>query len=186
MISLPYSFQSYSHRFVGIDNTSIFGLVFPQYCGRFLRGNLLGFYKALLLASEFLLFYERSSWYAWTPHPLDQWNKYHVIFWHQRSLVSRWSIFALLCFSMQQTHASTFLAIHCRVLRLFVSSLVSPRTMFTRQVAFRSIKWILWRLSMHLIILFLHTRSSSHQYFSPTIHPATYVLFWQRLYTSAE
>ena len=30
-----------------------------QYCGRFLRGNLFGFYKALLLASEFPTFHER-------------------------------------------------------------------------------------------------------------------------------
>ena len=41
-----------------------------------------------------------------------------------------------------------------------------PRTMKIRQVAFRSIKWILWSLSMHLIILSLHPRSSNHQYFS--------------------
>ena len=27
-----------------------------------------------------------------------QWRRYHVIFWHYRALVSRWSIFVLLCF----------------------------------------------------------------------------------------
>ena len=32
--------------------------------------------------------------------------------------------------------------------------------MFIHQVAFRSLKWILWNLCMHLIILFLHLRSN--------------------------
>ena len=45
MIPLRYTFQSYSQRLVGIDNTSVFCLVFP--CGKFLRGNLLVSYKAL-------------------------------------------------------------------------------------------------------------------------------------------
>ena len=45
-------------------------------------------------------------------------------------------------------------------------------------VAFRSIKFILWSLSMHLIILFLHLRSSSHPYVFPPVHAVTCVLFW--------
>ena len=50
VILVRHTFQSYPHRFVGIDNTSIFGLA------------ALVFYKALLLWSEFQIFYERSSW----------------------------------------------------------------------------------------------------------------------------
>ena len=40
----------------------------------------------------------------------------------------------LLLFSSLQTYASTLLATHCRVLRSFVSSSVSPRTTYTHQV----------------------------------------------------
>ena len=65
-----------------------------------------------------------------------------LIVWHYRALVSRQHTFASLCFSLHQTCASTNLAIHCRVLSLFVSSSVSHRTMYIRQVAFHSIKYI--------------------------------------------
>ena len=129
---------------------------FSQYCRRFPRGRSLVFYKELLLASEFPIFCEPFSWYVWILHHQVQWR--------------RQSIFALLCVSMHQTYASTYLAIHCRVLRSFVSSSVSAQTMYIRQVSFHSIKWILWNPSMHLTILFLHPRSSNHQCVSPTSH----------------
>ena len=87
---------------------------------------------------------------------------------------------------MHQTYASKHLAIHCRVLRSLVSSSVSSRTMYIRQVAFHSIKWILSNLSMHLTILDLHLRSTDLQYVFPAIHPVTYVLFWWRRCTSVE
>ena len=61
-----------------------------------------------------------------------------------------------------------------------------PRTMFFRQVAFRSIKWILCSL-VHASDISLS--SSTFQYssiFSPTIHPVMYVCFWWRRCTSAE
>ena len=58
--------------------------------------------------------------------------------WHYRASVSRWFTFASLFVFMHQTYASTYLAIHCRVLRSFVSSLVSHRTVYIHQVAFRS------------------------------------------------
>ena len=57
MILVWYTIQSYSHRFVGIGNTSMF--VIPKYWGRFHHGNLLVFFKALLAGgvgiSNFLL-----------------------------------------------------------------------------------------------------------------------------------
>ena len=65
MIPLRYPFQSYSHRFVGIDNANILGLVFPKTAASFTRGNLLVFYQALLLASEFPTFYDRFPFHVW-------------------------------------------------------------------------------------------------------------------------
>ena len=58
MIPLRYTFQSYSHRFVGIDNTSIFGIVFPNTAAGFSTAMYWCFYKALLVASEIPTFYE--------------------------------------------------------------------------------------------------------------------------------
>ena len=62
---------------------------------------------------------------------------------------------------MHQTYASTYVATHCRVLKSFVSSSVSSRTMYIHHVASHSIQWISWILSMHPTILFLHQRSSN-------------------------
>ena len=147
-------------------------------CGKFPRGNLLVFYKALLLASEFPTFYRRCSWYPWILHHQDQWNEYHAIFWHCRALVSRWFTCAFLyfffaasdiCFHISD-HTLSGLEVVC-----FLASL-SPGPCFFRQVAFRSIKWILWSLSMHLIILFLHSRSNSHQFSNITSSDVCVVL----------
>ena len=80
-----------------------------------------------------------------------------------------------LCVSMHQPYASTYLAIHCRILRSFVSSSIFTRTVKIRQVAFRSTKWISWNLTMHPIILFLHQSSSNRLFVSPTSH-----LHWYR------
>ena len=113
------TFQSCSERLVGIDNTSIFGLALPNTAAGFSA------LQALLLASEFPTFYDRFSRYVWILHHLGQWRIYHLIFWHYRALVSRWSTFALLCASMHQTFASTYLAIHWQDESLFDSSLVS-------------------------------------------------------------
>ena len=80
---------------------------------------------------------------------------------HYRDFVSRWSTFASLFVLMHRTYPAT----KCLAWRSFAFSLVSSRTMYILQVAFRSIKKILWNLSMHLIIIFLHPRSSNHQFF---------------------
>ena len=54
VIPVRYHFQSYSHRFVGIDNTSIFGLVLP-----ILRQVSPRQLQSIAAASEFPTFYER-------------------------------------------------------------------------------------------------------------------------------
>ena len=74
-------------------------------------------------------------------------------------------LFALLCASMHHTYASTYLAIHCRVLRSFAFSSVSPRTRYIRLAAFHSIKWILWIRSTYLTVHDLHLRSSNPSIF---------------------
>ena len=139
-------------------------LCFPKTVGRFFYSFL--FYKALLLTSEFPTFYEQFSWYVWILHHQVQWRKYHVIFWHYRALSFSMIHF---CFALRLDASDICFHIsghaRCRVLRSFVSSSVSSRTMYTRQVAFHSRQWILWNPSMHLIILFLPPRSSNHQYF---------------------
>ena len=59
MIYVMSSFHSDSHRFVSFNNTSVFCLVFSSTCGRVpCCSDLLKFYKALLLASEFPTLYE--------------------------------------------------------------------------------------------------------------------------------
>ena len=80
------------------------------------------FCKALLLASEHPTFYDYFWWCVWILHPQVQWRRYHATVWRNRGLVSRQPTFVLFCLSLQQTYASTFLAVHCQVLRLFVSS----------------------------------------------------------------
>ena len=59
MIPLRYTFQSYSDRFVDIDNTSIFGVAFPNTAAGFAAAIYMCFYNALLLASKFPTLYER-------------------------------------------------------------------------------------------------------------------------------
>ena len=89
MIPLRYSFQSYSHRFFGIDNTNIFGLVFPNIAASFAAAIYLCFTRHCWWHLNFPTFYEHFSLYSWIPHHQDQWRKYHAIFWYYRALVSR-------------------------------------------------------------------------------------------------
>ena len=53
---------------------------------------------ALLLASEFPTCHERLSLRAWILCHQDQWSKYHVIFWHYRTVVFQSSTLFLLPF----------------------------------------------------------------------------------------
>ena len=132
MISVRSSLNSDSFGFVSFNNTSKICLVFSKSAAGFPVLVTLKFYKALLLSSECPTFYEHFfSLQAWIPRLQDQWSEYHVISWHCQALVSRQPTFAFLCVSMHQTYASTYLATHCRVLRSFVSSSVSPPTMYT-------------------------------------------------------
>ena len=142
VIPVRHTFQSYSHRFVGIDNTSIFGLVFPilrQASSRQFVGVLQGIAAGTGI-SNFLrtLFHDVLE---------------VLILWFNEEdtsqlcgIIELWlldSPFFLLSFSLHQTYASTHPATHCRVLKLFFSSSVSPRTMYILLVTFRSIKQIL-------------------------------------------
>ena len=111
VIPVRHTFQSYSQRFVGIDNTSIFGLELPKNCGRFRGGNLLVFYKALLLASEFPTFYQRCC----------------------LALSSFGFSIDHFTFALLFAASHLYLAMNCGVLRLSVSSWVSTQTMCTRQ-----------------------------------------------------
>ena len=61
MIPVKSSFHSDSHRFVSFNNTSILGLAFSLSAAGSLRGYLLVFCNALLLASELPTVYERLS-----------------------------------------------------------------------------------------------------------------------------
>ena len=86
-------------------------------------------------------------------------------------------IFVLLSSFAASAYAFTYLAIHCPGEGCLFSC-ISSQTMCTHQVTFRSPRWILWSLSLHLTILFLHPRSSGLQYVSPSIHPRMYESFW--------
>ena len=92
-----------------------------QDCGKFLCGNLQVFYKALLLASEFPTLCERffhgvfQFFIIWFNEEDTTWCSGIIELWFLESPLS-------LCFSLHQTYASTNPEIHCRVLRLFVSS----------------------------------------------------------------
>ena len=57
-----HTFQSYSHRFVGIDNTSIFGLVFPNIAAGFTAAIQWCFTRHCCWHRNFPTFYERFSW----------------------------------------------------------------------------------------------------------------------------
>ena len=135
---------------------------FSQYRSRFHHRCLLVFCKALRLASDFFTSYER---FSWCPLNSSSSGSTKKIPRNLLALSSSGFSTAHFCFALlvaASDSASTYLATHCRVLRLFLPSYVSSSTMYIHQVAFRSIKWILWTLSMHRIILFLHPCSSNH------------------------
>ena len=106
-----------------------------------------------------------------------------VVVWHYRALVSQLTTLPSLCFSLHHTYIWPWIVGSWGCLFPRKSPL---RPCVPVKVAFRSLKWFLWSLSMHLIILFLHPRSSNHQCVCPTIHPVTYEWFWQRRCVSVE
>ena len=162
VIPVRHAFQSYPHSFVGIDNTSIFGLVFPNTAAGFHRAYSLVFYKASLLASELPTFYERffhgvfEFFIIWVNEEDSMWLSGIIELWVSRKPIF---VFALLfaasdiCFHIS---GHTVVGSWGRLIPRQPPTL----TMYIHQVAFRSIEWILWSLSMHQIILFLHPRSS--------------------------
>ena len=88
VLPVRHTFQSYSHRFVGIDNTSIFGLVFPNIATSFLVA-IYWFFRHCCWHRHFQLSTNVFSWCVEILHHLVQWRRYHVIVWHYRALVSR-------------------------------------------------------------------------------------------------
>ena len=140
MILTKNSFQSNSHRLVSFDNTSKFGLVFPNTAAGF-SNAIHGVFQGIAAGSGISNFLRAFS----------------MLCLHSSSSVSMKKIprnclalsssgfvdsplllrFAFRCIRHVLPHIWPS---HCRVSRLFVSSSVSPRTMYLRQVAFHSIK----------------------------------------------
>ena len=108
-------------------------------------------HKALLLASELPTFYERlnEEYSSQLSGVVELW------FLDSPSLFS----FLFRCIGHEFPHIWPYTI----RTRLFVSSWDSPRTMCTRQVAFRSKRWILWTLSMHPIIHLSSSRCTKSQ-----------------------
>ena len=151
--------------------TSIFGLVFPNTAASVLAAIYWCFTMALLLVSEFPTFHFFST------SVVHCMFKFFIIGFNEK----RYHVIGLASSSFGFLDSPLFLRFDFRCIRhefvCFLVSLLTP-TMYIRQVAFRSIKYISWSLSMHLIILDLHPHSSNHQYVSPTIHLMMYVYFW--------
>ena len=100
---------------------------FPQYRSRFPRGHLLevlrGIAAGIGISNFLLLFFHKTLEFFNIRSNEEDTSTFSGII---ELLVSQDSPL-LLCFavSMHQTHASTHLALHCRVLRPFVSSSVN-------------------------------------------------------------
>ena len=132
--------------------------------GRFLHcSDVLVFYKALLLASEFPTLSSVFHLMFKILHHLVQSIKDHVIVWHYRALGFSIAHFCFslrldasdMCFQISGQNSSS-LEVVCFLVSLSPDN-VHPSGGF----------------SFNILIL-----SNSHQYFSPTIHRVMYVCFW--------
>ena len=139
-------FHAYPHQIRRPQQHKRISSSVVQLCNKFPCADSVEVYNALLLASEFAPFFSIFSWYAWILH-------------HQVSdIIEFWLLDGQLCFSLR------FRCIR-HVLPPFWPHIAwswgclfprksphpsSPPTMYIRQVALRSIKWILWNLSLHL------------------------------------
>ena len=127
VIPVRHAFQSYPHSFVGIDNTSIFGLAFPQIAASFSSAMCWCFIRhcrwhrnfQLSTSVFFMVCLNSSSSGSMKKIQRDCLALSSFGF----SIAHFWFCFAL---SLHQTYDSTYLATQCRVLRSFVSSSVSP------------------------------------------------------------
>ena len=163
------SFYPWSRALVGINNTSIFCLAFPN--------TAVGFSTAL-----YRYFARHCCWhrnFQLSPSGFDCDCEFFIVWFyevyssHLSGIVEFWfldspSLFCFLfcCIRHMSPHIWPYIVRTRGCFFLYVS----PRTMCTHQVAFRSIRWILWSLSMHQTILFLHPRSSNLQHVSPSSH----------------
>ena len=91
---------------------------FPQYCGRFHRGNLLVFYKVVLLASEFPAIHERFFMVSLNSSSFGSMKK---IPRNCLALSSFGFSTAHFCFAFRFTASDICSHMHCQVLKLFVS-----------------------------------------------------------------
>ena len=133
VILLRYTFQSDSHRVVGIDNTSIFGLAFPNTGAGFTAAIYWCFKRHCCWHRNFQL---STIFFHGMFELFIIWFNEEDAHVNCLALLSLGFSIAhfLLCFSfsLHLTYASTYLAILCQVFKSFVSSLISPGP---RQVA---------------------------------------------------
>ena len=173
-----HAFRSYSHSFVGIDNTSIFGLVSPNNAAGFSTAftDVLQSIAAGIGISNFLRAFLMVCLKSSSSGSMRK------ILRNFLALSSFGFSIANVCFALRFDasyicfHISGHTLSGLEVVCFLVSLLTRP--CITHQVAFRSITWILWSLSMHQIILFHHLRSSNLQSVFPTLRRVMYMLFW--------
>ena len=97
VILVRHTFQSYSHRFVGIDNTTILGLVFPNIAAGFTAATYWCFTKHCCWHRNFQL--STSVCHGVFKFFITRFNEEDTTFLlHYRVWVSRQPTFASLCF----------------------------------------------------------------------------------------
>ena len=149
-----------------------------QYCGGFLHCSSSVFCKALLLASELPstsgFDCELEFFIVWLNQECSSQLSGIVEFWFLDD-PSLFCSFFFLAIGHTRPHIWPYVV---RTRSILFSCKSHPGPWKSVRWAFRSIRWILWSLSVHPIILFLHPRSSNHQYVFPAIHQVTYEWFW--------
>ena len=163
MVLALRSFHAYPHTFIGLNNASVFCLAILLNATGFPALLRLNFARRCCWHRDFLRAFVMIS----LKSPSSKVNEVKTT--QFSGIVEVWFIdcplllfFAFRCIGHIFPHLwpqSVWSG------GRFVSSSISPRTMYIRQVGFRSIKWILWKLPTHLTILDLHGRSNSRRYF---------------------
>ena len=168
----------WSRAFVGINNTSVFCLAFPntavgfstalyQYFARHccwhrnFQLSTSGFRREL----EFFIVWFNKEYSSQLPGIVELW------------FLDSPSLFCLL-FLLHRTHASTYLATHRLGERLFVFlvSILTDHVYPSGGLSFSRTNLV---KPVHASDnSFLHPRSSNLHYSSPTIHQVMYMLFW--------
>ena len=138
MVFVLRPFHAYPHRFVGLNNTSTFRLVFSNCTTSFpvqimsKSTKHCGWHRNFQLSTS--IFHYTLEFF------IIRINKENTTQTSLRALVSRLPTFASLCVSMRQTYVSTFLAIQCLALRSSAFLSVSTRTRCIHPVVSHSIQ----------------------------------------------